>query len=263
MEHWDLRFECRMLTPLRQKGLSLTELMVSLAVSSFIVLAAATHYTITYRTTINAQNSALRTEQFVTTEYVISSAMRESGYLGSLSNITTHLTTTGGYSNTSSPTAEAFAAAVHPYPSLNCVILEIGTATGADLSVIHDVYDQYGFRIQSDVVQSSRGTSVACDSGTWSDLTVSDVLAFQSLQVIQDGSDAFVNADSPTLTSLTEADCYNASRANNCIIEQLWQLELCALPPSSGAVTCDDTTSAYFSQVLITPRNPLMTGATP
>lgn len=263
MEHWDLRSECRMLRPSRQKGLSLTELMVSLAVSSFIVLAAATHYTITYRTTISAQSSALRTEQFVTTEHVISSAIRESGFIGSLSNITTHLTTTGGYSNTSSPTAEAFAAAVHPDPSLNCVILEIGTATGADPSAINEVYYQYGFRINSATVQTSRGTTLACDSGTWSDLTVSEVLAFQSLKVTQEGEDAFVNADSPTLTSLTEADCYNAGRANNCIIEQLWQLELCALPPSSGAVTCDDTTSAYFSQVLITPRNPLMTGATP
>ena len=112
MEHWDLRFECRMLTPSRQKGLSLTELMVSLAVSSFVVLAAVTHYTITYRTTITAQTSALRTQQFTTTEHIISAALRESGYLGSLSNVTTHLTTTGGYSNTSTPTAQAHAAAV-------------------------------------------------------------------------------------------------------------------------------------------------------
>ena len=258
MEHWDLRFECRMLTPSRQKGLSLTELMVSLAVSSFVVLAAATHYTITYRTTITAQTSALRTQQFTTTAHIIVAAMRESGYLGSLLNITNHLTTTGGDSSPS-----AFAAAVHPDPSNNCVILEIGTATGLDPSVINEAYYQYGFRIDSETVQTSSGTTMACDSGTWSDLTVPDGLAFQSLKVPQEGEDAFINADSPTLTSLTEADCYGSSRANNCLIEQLWQLELCALPPSSGAVTCDDTTSAYFSQVLITPRNPLMTGATP
>ena len=75
MEHWDLRFECRMLTPSRQKGLSLTELMVSLAVSSFVVLAGVTHYTITYRTTITAQTSALRTQQFTTTEHIISAVM--------------------------------------------------------------------------------------------------------------------------------------------------------------------------------------------
>lgn len=263
MEHWDLRFECCMLRPSRQKGLSLTELIVSLAVSSFIVLAAATHYTITYRTTLNAQTSALRTQQFATTEHILSSAIRESGYLGSLSNVTTHLTTTGGYSNSSSPTAAAYAAAVHPDTSLDCVIVEIGTATGADPSTINEAYYQYGFRISNDTVQSTRGTSVACNTGTWSDLTVSDVLAFKSLKVTQDGSDAFVNADSPTLSALTEADCYNSSRANNCLIEQLWQLELCALPPSSSAATCDDTTSAYFSQTLVTPRNPLLTGATP
>lgn len=252
-----------MLIAAAHKGVGLTELMVSLAVSSFIVLAAATHYTITYRTTINAQNSALRTEQFTKTEHVISSAIRESGYLGSLSNVTTHLTTTGGYNNTSAPTAEAYAAAVFPNTSLNCVILEIGTATGSDPSDINEVYYQYGFRIQSDIVQTSRGVSVACDSGTWSDLTVSDILEFQSLKVTQDGNDAFVNADSPTLSALTEAECYNSSRANNCLIEQLWQLELCALPPGSDAVVCDDTTSAYFSEILVTPRNPLLTGATP
>ena len=255
-----------MLISTRQTGLTLAELMVSLAVSSFIVLAAATHYTITYRTTLNAQTSALRTQQFVTTEHIVSSAIRESGYLGSLSNVTTHLTTTGGYTNTSSPTtAAAYAAAVHPNTSVNCFIVEIGTATGDDPSTINEAYYQYGFRINADTVQSKRGTSVACDDddSTWSDLTVSDVLAFKSLKVTQDGSDAFVNADSPTLSALTEADCYNSSRSNNCLIEQLWQLELCALPPSSSATTCDDTTSAYFSQTLVTPRNPLLTGATP
>ena len=252
-----------MLTLTRQKGLTLTELMVSLAVSSFIVLAAATHYTITYRTTISAQNSALRTEQFTKTEHVISSAIRESGYLGSLSNVTTHLTTTGGYNNTSSPTAKAHAKTVHPDTEDNCVVIEIGTATETGSSVIDQAYYLYGFRIDGDTVQSSRGTSVACNSGTWSDLTVSDVLEFKSLKVTQDGDDAFVNADSPTLATLNGDDCYGSPRANNCLIEQLWQLELCALPPDSDDTTCDDTTSAYFSQVLITPRNPLMTGATP
>ncbi|MDG1507309.1 MAG: hypothetical protein P8Q28_05820 [Luminiphilus sp.] len=252
-----------MLTLATQKGLGLAELMVSLVVSSFIVLAAITHYTITYRTTISAQNTALRTQQFTTIEHIVSSAIRESGYLGSLSNITTHLTTTGGYSNTSSPTAEEHADTVHPDTLNNCVVIEIGTATGTDSSVINEAYYLYGFRIDGDTVQSSRGTSVACNSGTWSDLTVSDVLEFKSLKVTQDGNDAFVNADSPTLSALTAEDCYNSSRTNNCLIEQLWQLELCALPPSSGTVTCDDSTSAYFSQLLITPRNPLMTGATP
>ena len=104
---------------------------------------------------------------------------------------------------------------------------------------------------------------MACNSGTWSDLTVPGVLEFKSLKVTQEGEDAFVNADSPTLAALTEAECYNSNRTNNCLIEQLWQLELCALPPSSDSATCDDTTSAYFSQILVTPRNPLMTGATP
>ena len=252
-----------MLTQVAQKGVGLTELMVSLVVSSFIILAAATHYTITYRTTITAQTSALRTQQFTTAEHIISAAMRESGYLGSLSNVTTHLTTTGDYTNTSIPTAQAHAAAVFSEPSLNCVILEIGTATGADTSVINEAYYQYGFRIDDERVQSSRGTNVACNSGTWSDLTVPGVLEFTSLKVTQEGEDAFVNADSPTLAALTEAECYNSNRTNNCLIEQLWQLELCALPPSSDSATCDDTTSAYFSQILVTPRNPLMTGATP
>ena len=108
--------------------------------SSLIVPAAATHYTITYWTTINAQNSALRTEQFTKTEHVISSAIRESGYLGSLSNVTTHLTTTGGYNNTSTPTAETYTAAVFPNTSLNCFIPVIGTATGSDPSHLNEVY---------------------------------------------------------------------------------------------------------------------------
>ncbi|MDB2511382.1 prepilin-type N-terminal cleavage/methylation domain-containing protein [Luminiphilus sp.] len=253
-----------MLTRARQKGVGLAELMVSLVVSSFIVLAAATHYTITYRTTLNAQKTALRTQQFTTTEHIVSSALRESGYLGSLLNVTGHLTTTGGYDDTSSPTAQAFAAAVHPDSSNNCVIIEIGTATGADPSNIDEVYYQYGFRIDNNVVQTSRrNNSLACDSGTWADITMSEVLEFKSLQVTQNGSDAFVNADSPTLSALPAADCYNSNRANNCLIEQLWQLELCALPPDSDAVVCDDTTTAYFSEILVTPRNPLMTGATP
>ena len=250
-----------MLTRATQKGVGLTELMVSLVVSSFIVLAAATHYTITYRTTLNAQKSALRTQQFTTIEHIVSSALRESGYLGSLSNITDHLTTTGGYDDTTNPTAQAFAAAVHPDSLNNCVIIEI-----ADPSNIDEVYYQYGFRIDNNVVQTKRGTDdVRCNDtdDTWADITMSEVLEFKSLQVTQNGSDAFVNADSPTPEALSAEACYGANRTNNCLIEQLWQLELCALPPDSDAVVCDDTTTAYFSEILVTPRNPLMTGATP
>ena len=246
-----------MLGTANQRGLSLAELMISLVVSSFIVLAAATHYTITYRASLSAQLSSARTDQFTRIEFLLTSAIREAGFLDSLANVTNRLETTADYNPSTTPSAVADAATIKPSENDNCVIIESATDS-------NPVYE-YGFRINGGVVQSASGDEVKCDEGTWSPLTTIESLRFIDLKVTPGGDDEYINADSPVLAPLQDSnECFGDERENNCMVNQLWQLTLCALPPEGSTVnpSCNDDVTSYYSQTLIAPRNPLLTGAT-
>lgn len=250
-----------MLGVAKQRGLSLTELMISLVVSSFIVLAAATHYTITYRASLSAQVSSARTDQFTRVEFLLTSAIREAGFLDSLANVTNRLERTADYNSSPTQSARADAATIKPSEDGNCVIVESATDS-------NPVYE-YGFRINEGVVQSASGDEVDCNGDGWSPLTTIDTLRFIHLEVTPGGDDEYINADDPDPdpdlgTPLEEDDCFGDERENNCMINQLWQLTLCALPPegSTADSACDDDETSYYSQTLIAPRNPLLTGAT-
>ena len=238
-----------MLNSTRQRGMTLAELMISLAVSSFIVLAAATHYTITYRTTVLTQKTSARVDQFTHVETVVSAAIREAGFLNSMDNLISHLTDTASMSSSA---LETYVENVHT--ESNCVLVKIGTSSTP--------YQQLGFKLNNGVVQTLSGSSLDCSSGSWSDITSSTTLSFETFDVSQSGSTTYYNADDPNESSLTYNDCFGSTRSANCAATKLWQFTLCALPPDASGGTCNDTTSAYYSVVLVAPRNPVLTGAT-
>lgn len=238
-----------MLNRRAQQGMTLAELMISLVVSSFIVLAAATHYTITYRTTLLAQKTSARTGQFTHVEQVISSAVREAGFLYSMGNLIDHLTDTADMSST---TLEAYVKNVHT--ESNCLLVKIGTDSTP--------YRQLGFKLNNGVIETLSGTSLSCSSGSWAPISVSTTLSFETFSVSTSGSPSYYNADDPNESSLTYPDCFGVTRSANCAVTQLWEVTLCALPPDSSGGTCDDTTTPYYSSILVSPRNPVLTGAT-
>ncbi|MDA8590416.1 prepilin-type N-terminal cleavage/methylation domain-containing protein [Luminiphilus sp.] len=238
-----------MLTRRTQQGMSLAELMISLVVSSFIVLAAATHYTITYRTTLLAQKTTARADQFTHAEYVISSAVRQAGFLYSMDNLISHLTDTADMSGS---TLEAYVKNIHT--ESNCLLVKIGSDSTP--------YQQLGFKLNNGVIETLLGSSLSCSSGSWAPISASTTLSFETFSVSVSGSPSYYNADDPNESSLTYDNCFGSTRTANCAVTELWKITLCALPPDASGGTCDDTTTPYYSSILVAPRNPVLTGAT-
>ncbi|MDB2378812.1 prepilin-type N-terminal cleavage/methylation domain-containing protein [Luminiphilus sp.] len=238
-----------MLTRRTQQGMSLAELMISLVVSSFIVLAAVTHYTITYRTTLLAQKTTARADQFTHAEYVISSAVRQAGFLYSMDNLISHLTDTADMSGS---TLEAYVKNIHT--ESNCLLVKIGSDSTP--------YQQLGFKLNNGVIETLLGSSLSCSSGSWAPISASTTLSFETFSVSVSGSPSYYNADDPNESSLTYDNCFGSTRTANCAVTELWKITLCALPPDASGGTCDDTTTPYYSSILVAPRNPVLTGAT-
>jgi prepilin-type N-terminal cleavage/methylation domain-containing protein len=233
----------------QQQGMTLAELMISLVVSSFIVLAAATHYTITYRTTLLAQKTTARADQFTHAEYVISSAVRQAGFLYSMDNLISHLTDTADMSGS---TLETYVKNIHT--ESNCLLVKIGSDSTP--------YQQLGFKLNNGEMETTSGNNLSCSSGNWVSFTTSTTLSFETFSVSASGSSSYYNADDPNESSLTYDNCFGSTRTANCAVTELWQITLCALPPDASGGTCDDTTTPYFSSILVAPRNPVLTGAT-
>lgn len=229
--------------------MTVTELMISLLISSFIILAAATHYTITYRTTLIAQKTSARADQFTRIETVVSSAIREAGLLYSVDNLLAHLEDTADMSGD-----DLFAYTKNVHTESNCLIVKIGTSSSA--------YQQLGFRLNSGVIETLSGNGLSCSSGSWEPITTSATVSFEVFSVSESGSASYYDADDPDESSLTYNDCFSTPRTRNCAVTQLWQVTLCALAPDASGGTCDDTTTAYYSSLLVAPRNPVLTGAT-
>ena len=230
--------------------MTLAELMISLVVSSFIVLAAATHYTITYRTTLLAQKTSARTGQFTHVETVISSAIREAGFLYSMDNLISHLTDTADMSGSA---LEVYVKNVHT--ESNCLIVKIVTENTR--------YRQLGFKLTNGgVIETLSGEGLSCDSDSWAPISASTTLSFETFSVSTSGDTTYYNADDPNESTLTENDCFGGTRSANCAVNQLWAVTLCALPPDASGGECSDSTTPYYSSLLVAPRNPVLTGAT-
>lgn len=229
--------------------MTLAELMISLVVSSFIVLAAATHYTITYRTTLLAQKTTARADQFTHAEYVISSAVRQAGFLYSMDNLISHLTDTADMSGS---TLETYVKNIHT--ESNCLLVKIGSDSTP--------YQQLGFKLNNGGLETTSGNNLSCTSGNWLPFTTSTILSFETFSVSPSGSPSYYNADDPNESALTYDNCFGSTRNANCAVTKLWQITLCALPPDASGGTCDDTTTPYYSSILMAPRNPVLTGAT-
>ena len=166
-----------------------------------------------------------------------------------MDNLISHLTETADMSST---TLETYVNNVHT--ESNCLLVKIGTDSTP--------YHQLGFKLNNGVIETLSGSSLSCSSGSWAPISVSTTLSFETFSVSTSGSPSYYNADDPDESSLTYNDCFGGTRSANCAVTQLWEVTLCALPPESSGGTCNDTTTPYYSSLLVSPRNPELTGAT-
>jgi|GEM_PF-5482827 prepilin-type N-terminal cleavage/methylation domain-containing protein len=232
-----------MLAHKQASGFTLVELMISLAIGSFVALSAVTYFMITFQASFNTQTRAARTTEFTRTEFVISSAIRRAGFLSSTGNMISHLQATGD-DNTFTDVIST---------STDCAILNFGTDTDPD--------KQVGFKRENDVMKTligAEGEVLACNSGSWLPITSTNALFYKTFS-ITDGDTRYYNADDPNLAILSPAACTGSSRTTNCLITKIWTLELCALP--TDAASCSDEAGSYYTSITIAPRNPILLGA--
>lgn len=223
-------------------GLTLTELMVSLVISSFIVLAAGTYYVITHRMSINQLSKANQATQFLRVKSATVGAIRRAGNKNSLSNVLDHMSGTEG------SVGEDLLPAVAIDGS--CAVTTHASPT--------EVYEQQAFKLlDNGEIGVRTGQNLSCSDGTWSSITQADELKFHvfNFELVEESK---FNADLASNTADSSLDCSSESREQNCLIRQLWRVTLCASPDSAmDAQSCDDTTP-FFSDTLVTPRNPIL-----
>ena len=87
---------CRQVGAKQSTGFSLTELMVTIAIGSFIALAGTTFYVTTVGSGKDIFDSAKRTEQLYAPIASLSDDLRRAGFRGLPSALTVYLATTQG-----------------------------------------------------------------------------------------------------------------------------------------------------------------------
>ena len=223
-------------------GLTLTELMVSLVISSFIVLAAGSYYAITHRASINQLSKADQVTQFLRVETATVGAIRRAGFKDSLSSVLEHMSGTEG--------------------SVGEDLLPPVASDGSCIVTTHasptEVYQQQAFKLlDNGDIGVRTGTNLSCTDSSWSPITDADKLKFYvfNFELVEESK---FNADLASNTADSGLDCSSESREQNCLIRQLWRVTLCAsADPAMNTESCDETTP-FFSDTLVTPRNPIL-----
>ena len=85
---------------MRQLGLSLVELMVAIAIASFIALAAMTYYAAMFSASNAIRNIASAQAHFNAVANTLVAEIRRSGYRGSPTEVAAYVATTGNNSGT-------------------------------------------------------------------------------------------------------------------------------------------------------------------
>lgn len=161
---------------LRFSGFSLTELMVVIAIGSFIALAGSTFYVTTVGSGKDIFDSARRTEQVFAPVTSLLADIRRSGFRGTPSSLASYLVTTGGSGASTAgdegdfPAIE-FAAGV---PSVvgssgatgcvlvtyvrdhTCVSGDASNFTGcASVGTVVSLHYRFGYRLQAHVLEAT------------------------------------------------------------------------------------------------------------
>jgi len=280
-----------------QTGLTLTELMIGIAISAFLSLVAVTTFVGTIRLSNDATGIAGRESQFAMVSEMISSSLRRAGYRGAASNAANHWANTTGGTEGAMPAVEIFDGG-------SCFVTSSAVADGGDYAM-----RQFGIKLDGNVVKVLSDTTVACDTGTWEPVTDTNAQYFHVLNVAL-ADETILDGDTGAEITLSEtpdgnawelANCGTASSAQgdssedegssgnsgnsgsdnedssssdsedssstasdaggavSCRIKQLYRVTLCA----SNEAEAGDCISApenepFYAQWLVTPRNEII-----
>ncbi len=275
-----------------QRGLSLVELMVALAVGVFITLAASSFLVTNQDLSFSAQKTARAQEQFASVVAAVSGELRRAGYRGRPEEVGAYLQ--AGASPMSTANEGRFPAVDISTPS--CVLLayaeryECASGDNTRYSICADedgslvttdvaLHRRVGFRLTEGVVEgvsvvhpdaydvgaataSETSDCAASDnSSAWQGITSIDQLYFDRF-IVSLEDETYFDADSGCEFESTdcETDTTTCGDSISCRINRLYKLELCAYPqpadnlcvPQAGG---SQSSGQLFSEIFITPRN--------
>jgi prepilin-type N-terminal cleavage/methylation domain-containing protein len=273
------------------QGFSLTELMVAIAIGSFIALAGTTFYVTTVSSGKDVYDAAARTEQVYSPVASLLDNIRRAGYRGTPTQLDVYLATTQGSGTTAGDEGD--------YPAIEFGTSGAPTMTGATTTdcvqqhtcvagdgvsgcsssgTVVQVHHRYGYRLKNNVLEATVGvhpgeyTGSAPDSGCnvaaatapWVPVTrLADVFVDTFEVALIDENIA--DGDNDCTLGVTEAapcDTYGntslqtcGSTALSCRIDRLYKVTLCAYPGSTSGQCASNPDDKIYVELYAKPRN--------
>ena len=252
---------------MRELGLSLVELMVAIAIGSFIALAGTTYFATSFGAGLSLQQSVRAQEQFSGLVGAVRTELRRAGYRGDPSQLATYLETTEGSSGI--PGDEGTFPAVD-IGTAGCALVSYArehscsTGDNANFSVCRDtdgsllsgtntvLHYRVGFRLQTGVVEAvsvihpsqydvagaaaPEASDCSATGGTsaWQPITqVSDF--YIDRLVFSKPGETYYDSDAGCEFSVggCETNTNACGDSVSCRIERLYKVEICGYPDAT------------------------------
>ena len=280
---------------MRQLGLSLVELLVAIAIGSFIALAGTTYFTTTFGAGISVQKATRAQEQFTALTTAAVSELRRAGYRGNPAQLANYLGSTVGSGG---------AGTEGTYPAVDvstqsCALFSYGRqhvcggndnnlfnacragdgSLSAGQTVLHY---RIGLRLQAGVVEAvstihpdqydapSATAPVASECGDsgvsagWNAITSLQDLYVDRLVFTQVG-ETYFDSDQGCEFAVDgcETDTSACGDSISCRIERLYKVEVCAYPENTDdlCVPAADGTQPdgqLYAELFVSPRNSVL-----
>jgi prepilin-type N-terminal cleavage/methylation domain-containing protein len=260
---------------MRQLGLSLVELMVAIAIASFIALAATSYYAAMFSASNAVRNTASAQAHFNAVANTLVAEIRRSGYRGSPTEVAAYVATTGNSSGTP---------ALGNYPAVEtatgCALVAYArdytcasgddsnfTECAAGAGTATSLHYRSGLRLSAGVIEAVSvihpnqyigsapvDSSCTATGGTsaWAPLSVNSELYFDDFTIsecsttIYDGDTACVVAttaapgcSTPAVTNSCGSNVYaDCGDSISCRIKRVYKVEVCAYPTATDGL-CD------------------------
>ena len=295
MQLMDVR---RLMTGETARGFSLTELMVAIAIGSFIALAGTTFYVTTVSSSKEVYDAAARTEQIYSPAASLLDDIRRAGYRGTPAELSTYLSTTQGSGTAGGDEGDYPAIELYSSNSnepADCVLVSYvqqhscvaGDSVSGCSGVVTDppqvvqVHHRFGYRLRNHVLEAAVGVhpgeytgtppSSGCDvenaTAPWVPVTrLTDV--FVDTFEVELISETIADGDNDCILGVNGAapcDTYGntdlatcGSTALSCRIDRLYRVTLCAYPGGSADQCASNPDDKIYVELYAKPRNAVL-----
>lgn len=282
---------------MRELGLSLVELMVAIAIGSFIALAGTTYFATSFGAGLSLQQSVRTQEQFSGLVGAVRTELRRAGYRGNPSQLATYLETTEGASGI--PGDEGTFPAVD-ISTAGCALVSYArehscsTGDNANFSVCRDtdgsllsgtstvLHYRVGLRLQSGVVEAvsvihpsqydvvgaaateTSGCSASGAASAWQPITEASDLFIDRFVFSKPGETYY---DSDAGCEFSVGGCETSTSACgdsvSCRIERLYKVEICGYPGATDnqcvpAADGSQPDGQLYLELFVSPRNSVL-----